>query len=178
MEHDGEVGKFLLDSLKHIESERRGNETAGLGVACTLLGSELVCAMGCADGDGEAVAAGAVDEVDHLLGVGVGVMVGAYLVLDAGENAELTLYSHVILVGIVHNLLCQSHVLLVRQVAAVDHYGRETVVDAVFAELEGITVVEVEHNLGMLPAERLGVFNGTLCHVAEQDGVGIGARSL
>ena len=45
--------------------------------------------------------------------------------------------------------------------------------DAVLAELEAVTVVEVKHDLGIFPAEALCIFNSTLGHEAEQDGVGI-----
>ena len=51
-------------------------------------------------------------------------------------------------------------------------------VDAVFAELERVAVVKVKNDLGMLPTDRLGILNGTLGHIAEQDGVGIVARTL
>ena len=80
--------------------------------------------------------------------------------------------------GIVHDFLGESHILLVGKMAAVDHYGRETVVDAVFAELECVTMVEVKHDLGMLPAEALGIFYCALGHVAEKDRVGIVAGTF
>ena len=51
-------------------------------------------------------------------------------------------------------------------------------VDTVLAKLEAVAVVEVKANLGMFPAEALGILDSTLCHIAEQDRVGIVARTL
>jgi hypothetical protein len=39
-------------------------------------------------------------------------------------------------------------------------------------------VVEVQNNLGIFPAEFFGVFNGTLCHVAEECGICIVAGTF
>ena len=162
VEHDGEVGEFLLYSLKHVECQWRGNEKTCLLIAGALCRSELVSTVRSADRDSEAIATCAGNEVDYLSRVSVGVVVGANLVLNACEYAELTLYSHVELMSVVNHFLSEGNVLLIGEVATVDHYGRETVVDAVLASLESVTVVEVKHDLGMLPAERLGIFNGTL----------------
>ena len=85
-----------------------GDETTGLGVAGALLGGELVSAVRCAYRDCKAVAARAAYEVDHLLGVGVGVVVGAYFVFNACKHAELSLYGHVILMCVVYDFLCQA----------------------------------------------------------------------
>ncbi len=100
------------------------------------------------------------------------------LIFHAGENAKLTFDGNVVLVGVVNDLLGQGHVLLVGEVASVDHHGRETAVDAALAKLEAVTVVEVEDNLGVLPAEFLGIGDSTLGHVAEQGGVGIVAGAF
>ena len=51
-------------------------------------------------------------------------------------------------------------------------------VDAVLTELECVAVIEMEHDLGMLPAERLGILHSTLGHVAEKDRVGVVAGAL
>ena len=99
-------------------------------------------------------------------------------VLDAGEYAELAFDGYIELVGVVDNLLREGYVLLVGQVRAVDHHRREAEVDAALAELERIAVVEVKNDLGLLPAEFLGVLDGTLSHVAQQCGVGIVAGAF
>ena len=115
MEHDGESGELLHNGIENLESQRRGNKTA-LGVAGALLGGELVGAVAGADRDGERVAAGAGGEVDHFLGIGVGVVVRRYLVFNAGENAELAFYGHIILMSVVDNLLCEGNIFLVGEV--------------------------------------------------------------
>ena len=157
----GKPGSSFHHAVEHIESQWGGNEDT-LFVAGALLGSELVGAVAGADRDGQRVAAGAGGEVNHFGGIGVGVVVGGNLVLNAGEHAELTFYGHVVLVCVVNYFLGESHVLLVGEVRAVDHNGGEAVVDAVLAELEAVAVVEVQHNLGMLPAQLFGVGYGTL----------------
>ena len=177
VEHDGESGELLHNGVENVECQGRRNELA-VGVAGALLGSELVCAVAGTDGDGQGVATGAGGEVDYLLGVGVGVVVSGNLILNAGENAQLTFDGNVVLVGVVNNLLGEGHVLLVGEVAAVDHHRRETVVDAALAKLEAVTVVEVQNDLGILPAEFLGVGHSTLGHIAEQGRVSVVASAL
>ena len=41
VENDGEAGKLLLNLVEHVEGQRRGNQTTGLGVTGALLGLEL-----------------------------------------------------------------------------------------------------------------------------------------
>ena len=77
--------------------------------------------MACADGDGQRINACASHEVDYLLGVGVGVVVGGNLVLYSGQYAQLALDGNIILVCVVAYLLGQGYVLLIGKVAAVDH---------------------------------------------------------
>ncbi len=103
---------------------------------------------------------------------------GGHLVLNACEHAEFSLDGHVVFVRIVDDLAGQGHVLVVRESGTVDHHGRETVVDAVLAEFERVTVVEVEHDLRIGAAEFLGVFNSTLGHVAKDGAVGVVAGTL
>ena len=177
VEHDGETGEFFHNGVEHVECQRRGNELA-VGVAGALLGSELVCAVGSTDRDSEGVAACAGSEVDNFFGVGVGVVVGRNFVFNAGENAEFAFNSYIELVSLVNDFLCEGYVFFVGKVRAVDHYGRETGVDAAFAEFERITVVEVKNDLGMLPAEFFCIFYCALSHVAEKCGVGIVASAF
>ena len=105
-------------------------------------------------------------------------VVGRNLVFNAGEHAEFAFYGYVKLMCVVHYLLGEGNVLLIRQVRAVDHHRREAVVDAAFAKLEAVAMVEMENDLGMLPAEFLGIGHCALSHVAEQGAVGIVARTL
>ena len=99
-------------------------------------------------------------------------------VFHTGEHAEFSFDGHVVLVSVFNNLLGEGDVVFVRKSGTVDHHGRETVVDAVLAEFERVTVVEVEHDLRIGAAEFLGVFNSTLGHVAEDGAVGVVAGTL
>ena len=78
---------------------------------------------------------------------------------------------------IVNHLLGQGDVLIVGKRRTVNHYRREAHLDAALAELERVSVVEVQHD-GNVLAQLLGVLHGALRHVAEQRLVGIlaGAR--
>ena len=173
MEHDGEAGEFLLDGLEDVESQRRRQQTAGLGVDGALLGFELVGAVGGADGDGEGVAAGAGGEVYDLLGLGVVGDLGGHLILDAGQYAELALDGDVVLVGVLDDLAGDADVLLVGECAAVVHHTGEAHVDAGLAGLEAVAVVEVQHNLGVGATELFGILDGTFGHIAQEGRVGI-----
>ena len=50
MEYDRETGELDLDLLEDVEAEGRRNENA-VCIALALCGCELVCTMGCTDGD-------------------------------------------------------------------------------------------------------------------------------
>ena len=178
VEHDGEAGKLLLNGLEDVEGQGRRQQTAGLGVDGALLGFELVGAVAGADTDGQRVTTGTGGEVDDLLGLGVVGNLGGYLVLDAGQHTELALDGDIILVGIFHHLTGNLDILLVGQGAAVVHHAGEAHVDAAFAGLEAVAVVEMENNLGVGATQLLGILNGTLGHVAQEGGVGIVAGTL
>ncbi len=121
MEHDGEAGELLHNRIEHLECQWRGNKTT-LGVACALLGSELISPVAGTNRNSQRIATGAGGEVDNLFGVSVGVMVRRNLILNTGKNTKLTFHSHVILMCIINNLLGQSHVLLIGEMRAVDHH--------------------------------------------------------
>jgi hypothetical protein len=173
VEDDGEAGELLLDLVEDVECERRGNEAAGLGVAGALLGFELVCAVAGTDGDCEGVATGAGREVDDFLGTGVVGFLCGNLVFDTGENAKLGLYGNIILVCIIGDFLGKGDVLFVRKGRSIDHNGAEAHIDAALAKLEAVAVVEVKDDLGMLPAEFLGICDSAFGHIAEKGLVGI-----
>ena len=122
MENDRESRELLLNCLEDIECEWWRNEASGLLVAGALLRLELVSTVGGTDGDGEGVATGLLYEVDNLLRLGVvGLLVGN-LILYAGKHAELSLNGNIILVCVLHNLLGESNVLIVREGGTVDHH--------------------------------------------------------
>ena len=122
MENDRESRELLLDSLENVECEWRWNETSGLLIAGALLRLELVSAVGGTDGNGEGVATGLLYEVDNLLRLGVMGLLVRNLILNAGKNSELSLNGNIILVCVLHNLLGESNVLIVREGGTVDHH--------------------------------------------------------
>lgn len=105
-------------------------------------------------------------------------LLGSDLILDTGENTELGLDSDIELMCIVSDLLGEGDILLVREGRPVDHDGREAHVNAALADLERITVVQMEDNLRILPSEFLGILYSALCHVAKESLVCVVARTL
>ncbi len=134
--------------------------------------------MAGSNADSQRVATGAGGKVNHLFGLGVVALLGGHLVLHAGQHAQLALHRHVILVGVLHHLARNPDILLIGQGAAVIHHTAETHVDAALASLKAVAVVQVEHNLGMLAAQLLGILHSPFGHVAQQGGVGIFAGPL
>ena len=130
------------------------------------------------DRDRQRVATRTSSEINNLLRIRISMMLRADLILDAGQDTQLTLYGYVILMRIVNNLLCQGDILLVRQVRTVDHDRREAHVYARLAQLERITVIQVQHDLRMLATQLLSVLNSTLSHVTKQSLVRIVTSAL
>ena len=100
------------------------------------------------------------------------------LVLNTSEDTQLCLNSHVELMCIVYALLCELDVLIERLRRSVDHDRREAHVYAALHQLEAVTVVEVQHDLWMVAAQRLSILHSTLSHVAEEDRISIVAGTL
>ena len=69
--------------------------------------------MAGADGDGQTVTTAAGGEVDHLFGFRIVALLGLYLVLDAGQHAQLCLDGHVVGMCILDHLLRDADVLLI-----------------------------------------------------------------
>ena len=101
MEDDRESGDALFDLLEDVEAD------AGIRA-----GFELVGAVAGADGDGEGVDAGAVQERLNFFRTGVGVLLGLDFVFDAGEDAEFAFDRHVELVRVFDDLLGQGDVVV------------------------------------------------------------------
>ena len=171
VQHDREPGDALLDLLQDVETEFGRHEHA-VRIARALLGLELIGSVRRADRDGQRIHTGLLHEILHVLGTGVGMVFGRNLVLDTGQHTQLALHRHIVLVGILHDLLRQRHVLIVRQVRTVDHHRRETHIDAILAKLEGIAVIQMQHDRNVL-AQLLGILHGTLGHVAQNGRIGI-----
>ena len=133
------VEQGLLDGLEALEIE-------------VLFALELVGAVAVADGDGQGVHAGLLDELDGLFRVGVGPALGvaaaffAVVVLGADEHAEFTFNHAVVLVGVLDDLGADLDVLLERIVRGVDHHAGEALVDALLAQLEAVAVIEVDRD--------------------------------
>ena len=179
MKHDGEAGQTLCHFVQYIEAEWRGYQYA-LFVAGTLGGGELVCAVAGADGYGQRVHAGAVDEFLHLVGTGVGGILGGYiyLVLNACKGAKLALYHYAVIMGILDYLAGQGDVVLEGFGGTVYHDGGKAAVYAALAQLEGIAVVQV-YDYGKIKARRLlGVFNSGLDELHQVYVLGVGACAL
>ena len=134
MKHYREAGKALADFFENVEAKLR-----------LLAGLEFVCAVAGAYCNGERIDPGSGNKFLHLRRVGVG-SVGrgdVYRVLYAGKPAELTLDNDASCVRVVDYLLGESDVVLERMMAAVDHDGGESAVDAGFAKLKSVAVVEM-----------------------------------
>ncbi len=112
---------------------------------------ELVGAVAGADGDGQAVAAGPLDELLGLVGVGQhGVLlVDLDVLFDAAQHAQLGLDADALGVGALDDALGDRDVLVERLVRGVDHHRAvEARVDAVVAGLL-VAVVEVDGEDGV-----------------------------
>ena len=130
------------------------------------------------DRDSQRITTRTSSEIDYLLRISISVVLSAYLILNTSEDTQLTLNSYVILMRIVNNLLCQSDILLIRQVRTVDHDRREAHINARLTQLERITVIQVKHDLRFLATQLLSVLNSTLSHVTKQSLVRIVTSAL
>ena len=174
----GKPGSSFSMAASTSNARGGGTETARLGVYGALLGGELVGSVRGADRDGQRIHARLGHEIHDLFGFGVVADFGGYLVLDAGQHAQLAFDRYVVLVGIFHDALRQGDVLVVGERRTVDHHRREAHVHAALAQFERIAVVEVQHDLGFGPAQLLGVLYGSFGHVAQQRLVGVVARAF
>ena len=174
VQNDGETGQTLGNLFQHVETQGRGNQDAVL-VYGALLGSELVSAVGGADGDRQGVTTGAGNEFLNLFGTGVGSSLSGnvHFVLDTGQRAQLSLNNNAVVVSVLNNLLGDFNVLLEGLGGSVDHNGSEATVDAGLAGLEAVAVVQVQSN------GDLGAFNHSSFNQLNQVGVvSVGASAL
>jgi hypothetical protein len=170
IEDDRESGQLLLDLVEDIEPD------LGLGA-----GREFVGTVRRSDGDSQRVDTGLLDEVLDLLGLGVGVLLGLDIVLDARKNAELTLDGDVVgaRVSELDDLLREGDILLVREMRPVDHDGAEAELDAVLADLERVAVVEMQHDRDhlVLRMDFPRIFDRALGEKAQDRGVRVLPRA-
>ncbi len=137
--HDeGEAGDEVFDLLEDVEVEG-------------LLALELEGAMRGADGAGEGITAGELDELLGLDGIGEGgvAILDLDIFLDAAEHTEFGLDGDALGVGLVYHALGNLDVLLERIVGGVDHDGAEEPgIDAVITGLL-VPVVEMHREDGL-----------------------------
>lgn len=67
-----------------------------------------------------------------------------YIILDAGELTELSFDNDAMLMGISNDFLRAFDVLFELILGAIEHNGREAIIDAGFAGLEIRTMIEVQ----------------------------------
>ena len=178
MENDRETRELLHDSIENVECQWGRNEAASLGVNGALLAGELISTVRSTDRDSERVATGAGSKIYHLFRLGVMAFCSTYFVFYTSEHTELSLYRYVELMSIFYYFLGEGDVLLIRQVRTINHYRRETEINAALAGLEAVTMIQMKNNLGMLPTEFFSVLYCTLSHVAEKGLVSILTSTL
>ncbi len=157
------------DLFEDVEAQRR-RFFAGFQL-------ELEGPVAGADGDRQGVDTGLLDEILDLLGLGVGRLFCLDIILDTGQHAEFPFDRDVKLMRVFDDFFGQGNVLVVRQVRTVDHDRGEAVVDAGLADLEGITMVEVQADR-QVHTEFLGHLDRAHRHVAQHGGIGIVASAL
>ena len=130
--------------------------------------------MGGADGDGQRVTAGLLHKLLYVLGTGVGRIRSGNLdlVLNAGQGAQLSLDHNAVVMGILHHLTGDGDVLLKGLGGSVDHNGGKAVVDAGFAGLKGVAVIQVQAD------GQAGLDLGSLHQLYKIGAVGIGTGAL
>ena len=96
-----------------------------------------------------------------------------HIVLNAGQSAQLGLYHHAVVMGILHDLLGDLDVLREGLAGGIDHDRGKAAVNAGLAGLEVGAVVQVQSD------GNLGAFDHSGFHQLHQIGVvGIGAGAL
>lgn len=171
MQNDREARQTLGNFLEYVETQRRRNEDALL-VAGALLRGELVSAVGGADCDSQGVTAGAGYELLNLFRMGVGGILSRnlYVILNAGQSAELSLNDNAVSVSVLYDLLGLLNVLVERTGGAVDHDGSEAAVDAGLAGLEVRAVVQMQGDRNIR-----ALLNSCLYHLYEVGVVSVSA---
>jgi len=103
---------------------------------------------------------------------GVGAAFFPFVELRADEVAEFGFHRGIEFVRVFHDFACDFSILLERLVAGVNHHAGETFINALFAEVEGVAVVQVDGDGDVGQADR------RLDEFLEIDGVGVLAGAL
>ena len=138
-----------------------------------LFRSKLVSTVRSTDWDSQRVATSASSEVDYFFRVSISVVFCRNFIFHTSQHTQFTFYSYIELMSVVNHFLGQSYVFFVWQVRTVDHYWRESHVDARFAQFEWISVVKVKHDFRMCATQFFCIFYSTFCHVTQQSLVSI-----
>ena len=77
-----------------------------------------------------------------------------YIILDAGELTELSFDNDAMLMGISNDFLRAFDVLFELILGAIEHNGREAIIDAGFAGLEIRTMIEVQSDRNIVDLKR------------------------
>ena len=153
VQNDRESGQSLGDFFQNVEAQGRRNKDA-VRVACALLRSELVSAVGSTDGDGQRVAACSGNELFYFFRTCVAGLSGFYydFVFYAFKSTQLSLYDYAVGVRVLNDLLCQSDVVLERFGGSIDHNGSKSTVNTALAKLEAVTMVQMkrDRDIGIL----------------------------
>jgi hypothetical protein len=159
------IHERFLDGFEAIEIEM-------------LFALELVGTMGIADGDGERIDAGFLDEFNGFFGMGVMAAGGvttaffAFVKLRADQFAEFAFNHAVMFVGVIDDFFAEFGVLFERVMAAINHHAGEPFVDAFLAKFEGVAVVEVDGD------GNGGEADGGFDEALEVNGIGVLAGAL
>ena len=154
VQDDRELRDLLLDLSEDVEAELRRYENA-VSIARALLRFELECAMARADCDSEGVNARLTNEFLNLFRLRVSCLVSSnlYIIFDAGEFAELSFDNDAMLMCISNDFLRALDVLFELVLGAIEHYGREAIIDAGLAGLEIRTMIEVQSDRNIVDLE-------------------------
>ena len=135
MQNDGESRQSLLALVEHVETQLRFGSRL-----------ELVCSVAGSDRDGQGVTSGLGHELFYFLRLCVGgiLLRHVYIVLDASQSAQLSLYDYTVLMRILDHLAGDLDVLLERFGGSVDHDRSKSTVDAGLAGLKIRTVIQVQ----------------------------------
>ena len=160
MQNDRELGQKFGNFFQYIETQ-----------FCVAF--ELERAVARADCDGERVDTRLFYEFGGFLGIGIErVGLGDFnVVFDARESSELGFDDRAVIVRVLYHLGGDFDVFGERMARRVDHNGREPVLDAVYAEIVRIAVIEMQAD------RQTRILDCGLNHFNEVLGVGVFARA-
>ena len=100
-------------------------------------------------------------------------VLSANLILNTCQDTQLTFNSYIELMSVINHLLGQGNILLIRKMRTIDHYRRETGIDARFAQFERVTVIKMQNDFRMSQTELFSILYSTFSHITQQRLIGI-----